>query len=197
MIKNASSYIALYPVLRNVQSALHFTSLTDLFTQTPSLLLWEASIHMLQLMREGCPYTYPPLSMARYSFIQPSELAQCRVKNLAQGFNTAAQDSNPSSRSREPGVLPLSHCALHDTHLVVNDSRQEGVGLEGRTQFDLGVDGQESFLYLSPLATRHIQTRTCGTFLSTVLKGCPDCSVHDTFCVSGRMHEVEVLASTF
>ena len=33
----------------------HFTltSLTDLFTQTPSRLLWEASSHMLQLMREG------------------------------------------------------------------------------------------------------------------------------------------------
>ena len=32
----ASSYIAQYPVLRTVQSALHFTSLTDLFTHTPS-----------------------------------------------------------------------------------------------------------------------------------------------------------------
>ena len=63
-----SSYIAQYPILRTVQSALHFTSLTDLFTQTPSRLLWEASSHMLQLMREGCSYTYPPLSIARYSF---------------------------------------------------------------------------------------------------------------------------------
>ena len=67
-IKKASSYIAQYPVLRTVQSALHFTSLTDLFTQTPSQLLWEASSHMLQLMREGCSYTYPPLSTARYAF---------------------------------------------------------------------------------------------------------------------------------
>ena len=70
--------------------ALHF--LTDLFTQTPYWLLWEASNHMLQLMREGCLYTYPPLSIARYSFVQLSELEQCRVKKLAQGFNTAAQD---------------------------------------------------------------------------------------------------------
>jgi len=30
--KKASSYIAQYPVLRTAQSALHFTSLTDLFT---------------------------------------------------------------------------------------------------------------------------------------------------------------------
>ena len=36
-----------YPVLRTIQSALHFTSLTDLFNQTPSRLLWEASSHML------------------------------------------------------------------------------------------------------------------------------------------------------
>ena len=110
--KKASSYIAQYPVLRTVQSALHFTSLTDLFTQTPSRLLWEASRHMLQLMREDCSYTYPPLSIARYSFIQLSELEQCRVKKLVQGFNTAAQDSNPGSRSRESEALPLSHCAL-------------------------------------------------------------------------------------
>ena len=107
-----SSYIAQYPVLRTVQNALHFTSLTDLFTQTPSRLLWKASSHMLQLMREGCSYTYPPLSIARYSFIQLSELEQCRVKKLAKGFNTAAQDSNLGSRSRESEALPLSHCAL-------------------------------------------------------------------------------------
>ncbi|KAK2171586.1 hypothetical protein NP493_1047g00027 [Ridgeia piscesae] len=37
---------------------------------------------MLQLMREGCSYTYPPRSIARYSFIQLSELEQCRVKTV-------------------------------------------------------------------------------------------------------------------
>ena len=95
----ASSDIAQYPVLRTTQHALHFTSLTDLFTQTPSRLLWEASSHMLQLMHEGCSNTYPPLSIARYSFIQLSELKECRVNKLAQGFNIAAQDSNPGSRS--------------------------------------------------------------------------------------------------
>ena len=104
-------YIVQYPVLRTVQSALHFTSLTDLFTQTPYRLLWEASSHMLKLMREGYVYTYPPLSIARYSFIQVSELVQCRVKKVTQGFNTTAQDSNPGSRSLESEALPLSHCA--------------------------------------------------------------------------------------
>ena len=112
-INKASSYIAQYPVLRTVQSALHFTSLAHLFTQTPSRLLGEASSHMLKLMREGCSYTYPPLSIARYSFIQLSELEQCRVNKIAQSFNTAGQNSNPGSCSRESEVLPLSHCALH------------------------------------------------------------------------------------
>ena len=65
-INKAGFYIAQYPVLRTVQSASHFTSLTDLFTQTPSRLLWEASSHMLQLMHEGCSYTHPPLSIARF-----------------------------------------------------------------------------------------------------------------------------------
>ena len=99
-------------MLRTVQSAFQFTSLTDMFTQTPPRLLWEASSHMLQLMREGCSYTCPPLSIVRYSFIQLSELEQCRVKKLAQGFNTAAQDSNPGSLRRESEALPLSHCAI-------------------------------------------------------------------------------------
>ena len=111
----ARSYIAQYPVLRTVQSALQFTAQTNLFTQTPLRPLWEASSHMLQLMGEGCSYTYPPLSVARYPFIHLSELEQCRVKKRAQGFNTAAQDSNPGSGSRESKALSLSNCA-HNTN---------------------------------------------------------------------------------
>ena len=38
-----SFYTVQYPVLRTAQNALHFTSLTDLFNQIPSQLLWEAS----------------------------------------------------------------------------------------------------------------------------------------------------------
>ena len=84
-----SSYIAQYPVLRTVQSALHFASLTDLFNQTLSQLLLEASSHMLPLMHEGSLYTYPPLPIARYSLTQLSELEHCRMKKLPQSFNTA------------------------------------------------------------------------------------------------------------
>ena len=39
----------------------------------------------------------------------------------AQGFNTAAQDSNPGSRSREFEALPLSHCTLlNDLQVKIN-----------------------------------------------------------------------------
>ena len=97
---------------------LRFVCPADLFTQTPSQLIWEASSHTLQLMREGCSYTYPPQSFATYSFIQLSELEQCRVKKLAHGFNTAAQESNPGSLSRESEALPLSHSALKQWHNI-------------------------------------------------------------------------------
>ena len=36
------------------------------------------------------------------------------MKKLAQGFNTAAQDLNLGSRSRESEALTLSHCTLQD-----------------------------------------------------------------------------------
>ena len=122
----ASSYITQYPILRTVHSALHFTSLTDLFTQTPSRLLWEASSHMLQLMRERCSYTYPPLCRVRYSFIQLSELEQCRVKKLTQGFNTAAKDSNPGSRSRESTRLQIFKI-FHICDIPISDNRNRMV----------------------------------------------------------------------
>ena len=41
------------------------------------------------------------------------------MKTLAHGFNTAAQDSNPGSRSRESEALPLSHCALHYIYIYI------------------------------------------------------------------------------
>ena len=48
--------------------------------------------------------------MARYSFIQLSELEQYK---LAEGFNTVAQDSHMGPLSQESEALPLSHCTLH------------------------------------------------------------------------------------
>ena len=90
--QKASSYIAQYPVLRTVQSALHVTSLTDLFTETPSRLLWEAFSHMLPLMREGCSYTYPPLSIARCRTIWQAIFAQRTLSKMTTGDNNYREE---------------------------------------------------------------------------------------------------------
>ena len=43
--------------------------LADLFIPAPTRFLWEAT---LQLLREGHSLTFPPLFVARYSFIGPT-----------------------------------------------------------------------------------------------------------------------------
>ena len=58
-----------------------FTPVTDLFTQTPSQLLWEASSHMLQLTREDCSYTYPPVSIASLYYIR-TDRYRCVVSSV-------------------------------------------------------------------------------------------------------------------
>ena len=64
-------YIALYPVRWTAQSALHFRPLADLFIPTPfSASL--GSILAMQQLRNDYSLTFPPLSIARYSFIQLS-----------------------------------------------------------------------------------------------------------------------------
>ena len=70
---------------------------------------------LLQLMRDGCLFKFPPLSIARYLknylFIQLSELEQCKVKKLPN-VSRAAHDLYPGSLSREFEVLPLNHSTL-------------------------------------------------------------------------------------
>ena len=44
------------------------------------------------------------------------------MKQLAQDFNTAAQDSNPGPLSRESEAVTLSHCAL----LMIPLNRDKG-----------------------------------------------------------------------
>ena len=104
--KKVSFYIAQYPVHRTAQSAFtHYFPGRPVQSNTISTSLGSIQPHATINVRKA-------LSIARYSFIQLSELEQCRVKKLAQGFNTAAQDSNPGSLSRDSGGLPLSHCTL-------------------------------------------------------------------------------------
>ena len=51
------------------------------------------------------------------------------MKKFAQGFNTAAQDSNPGSLSRESGALPLSHCELNSQSACVRACVHACVGV--------------------------------------------------------------------
>ena len=41
------------------------------------------------------------------------------MKKLAQGFNTAAQDSNPGPLSQESEALPLGHCVLRHIFIYI------------------------------------------------------------------------------
>ena len=58
-------------------------------------------------------------------FIQLSELEQCRVKQLAQGNNTAAQDSNPGPLSQASQTLHLILCALLNNRRMMNDRQRQ------------------------------------------------------------------------
>ena len=80
LVKKARSYIVQYPVVRTIQSALHFTSLADsdtMFTRTPCSL---------------GHHVHSDTISASLGSIQP------------YAFNTTAEDSNPGSRSRESGA---------------------------------------------------------------------------------------------
>ena len=92
-------YIALYPVHWTAQSALHFPPLADLFIPTPfSASL--GSILAMQQLRNDYSLTFPPLSIARYSFKQLSRLRRREVKENAQ-------TSKRYQRGFEPGLSRL------------------------------------------------------------------------------------------
>ena len=98
-VKKVWFYIALYPVRWTAQSALHFPPLADLFIPTPfSASL--GSILAMQQLRNDYSLTFPPLSIARYSFIQLSRLRRREVKENAQ-------TSKRYQRGFEPGLSRL------------------------------------------------------------------------------------------
>ena len=80
---NVWFYIALYPVRWTAQSALHFPPLADLFIPTP-FSAFLGSILAMQQLRNDYSLTFPPLSIAMYSFIQRSRLRRREVKENAQ-----------------------------------------------------------------------------------------------------------------
>ena len=56
--------------------------------------------------------TFPPLSIARYSFIQLSQQVRQRRERKCPMFETVTKgDSNPGSLDCESGILPMSYRA--------------------------------------------------------------------------------------
>ena len=67
---------------------------------------------MQQLRATTKSLACPPLSIARYSFIQLSQLGRQWRERKCPIFKTLAKrDSNPGSLDCESGILPLSYCA--------------------------------------------------------------------------------------
>ena len=67
---------------------------------------------MQQLRATTKSLTFPPLSIARYLFIQLSEQERQWRERKCPIFDTVAKgDSNPGSVNCESGVLPLSYRA--------------------------------------------------------------------------------------
>ena len=108
-----SFYIAQYPVRWIAQSASHFLpSLTDLFIPTPFSASLGSILAMQQLRAKTKSLTFPPLSIARYSFIQLSQQGRQWREGKCPIFQTVPKgESNPGSHDCESGTLPLSHRA--------------------------------------------------------------------------------------
>ena len=77
---------------------------------------------MQQLRATTKSLTFPPLSIARYSFIQLSQLGrQWRERKFPLYETVAERDSNPGSLDCESGILPLSYRTPYDVLLPGSD----------------------------------------------------------------------------
>ena len=115
-----SFYIVQSPVRWTAQHASHFLpSLTDLFILTPFSASLGSILARQQLRAKTKSLTFPPLSVARYSFIHLSEQGSQRRGQNWPIFETVAKgDSNLGSLDCESGILPLlSIAALNRRNL--------------------------------------------------------------------------------
>ena len=112
-------YIAQYPVRWTAESALHFSS--------PVHPSWCSFRHQLGFSWKHSSHaaiTFPPLSVARYSFIQLSEQGRQWRERKCPNFETVPKgDSNPGSLDCESGsILSLSYCAPHASATVFSSN---------------------------------------------------------------------------
>ena len=101
---------------RSIQSAVLFTALyslfsAELFNGKPSQLHWKGSSHATNSARILCVHIYQHMSIARYSFIQLSELWKCRVKKLAHGLTRQHRIQNRVLVVESPELRPRRYWA--------------------------------------------------------------------------------------
>ena len=108
LIGKGSFHIAQYPVHWTAQIALHcLPSLvhSDTNSASPGSIL-----AMQQLRATTKSLTFTTLSIARYLFIQLSQLGRQWRERKCPVFETVAKgESNPGSRDCESGILPLRY----------------------------------------------------------------------------------------
>ena len=83
-----------------------------------------------QLRAKAKSLTFPPLSIARYSFIQLSEQGRQWRERKCPIFETVTNRySNPDSLDCESGILPLSYCApqIKDGNRASESNRQHNI----------------------------------------------------------------------
>ena len=120
--KKGNFYIAQYPVRRTDQSTVHtLFALPGRPAHSDKNSASLGSILARQQLRATTKsVTFPPLSIARYSFIQLSQLERQWRERKCPIFETVTKgDSNPGSLVCESGILPLSYRAPH-VNMIIN-----------------------------------------------------------------------------
>ena len=102
LLKTKKRYVFIWPSIQSfgpLKALYTFPPLADLFISTPTRLLLKALSHAA-ITRNDYSLTFPPRSIARYSFMQLSERKWPNFETVVKG------DSNPCSLDCESGVLP-------------------------------------------------------------------------------------------
>ncbi len=116
---------------------------SDTISASPGIIL---AIQQLRATTKSP--TFPPLSIARYSFLQLSQLGdQCRERTCPFFETVAKGDSNPGSLDCESGILPLSfkggcwsrncfaHFSTQSFHCIFIIISMEKYGEKTKTKF--------------------------------------------------------------
>ena len=119
-----SFYIAQYPVRWTDQKRFTLFALPDRPVHSDTNSASPGSILARQQLRAKTKsLTFPPLSIARYSFIQLSQQGRQWRERKCPIFETVAKgDSNPGSLDCESGILPLSYRAPQGSNRLKKSS---------------------------------------------------------------------------